>query len=128
MFCCQGANARSIRMEYGAPPTVMGKLGDALGRDVTGVDVRRCRNPGENQPNTWRGILKWDKRNRPVIVDSVFSEEGLVIIRITLKEWGQILDFLKIKTKQMTDSNLRLLKDSETPDKIFYSALCLLSD
>ena len=62
-----------------------------------------------------------------MIADSVFEKDGLVCQKITLKEWGRILDFPKSKTQQMTEDKLQLLRDSETLGKIFYSAMYFLS-
>lgn len=61
-------------------------------------------------------------------MNSEFNKEGSVSRKITLKEWGQILDFPESKTQQMMERKLRLLKDSETQGKIFYSALYSLSE
>ena len=45
------------------PPTIAGKLGDALGKTVTEVRIRHCVYPTNDHPNTWRRILEWDKKN-----------------------------------------------------------------
>ena len=72
--------------------------------------------------------MTWNERKDDVVVaDSVFNKKGSVKRKITLKEWGRVLDFPECKTQRMTESELRLLKDVEIPGKIFYSALYPLS-
>ena len=110
------------------PPTVTGKLGDALGKAVTEGNQVHCPHPREDEPNSWRGLLTWNKRRDDVVVaDSVFNKKGSVKRKITLKEWGRVLDFPECKTQQMSESGLQLLKQVEIPGKIFYSALYRLS-
>ena len=88
------------------PPTVTGKLGDALGKLVTEGKQIFCAHPSEGEPNTWKGLLRWNKRHDFVVADSVFNKKGSVKRNITLKEWGRVLDFPECKTQQMTESEL----------------------
>ena len=105
-FVIDVCTRRGVVWNSELPPTVTGKLGDALGKAVTEGKQVHCPHPREDEPNTWRGLLTWGKRRDVVVADSVFNKKGSVKRNITPKEWGRVLDFPECKTQRMTESEL----------------------
>ena len=99
-FVIDVCTRRGVVWNAELPPTVTGRLGDALSKVVTEGNQKHCPHPREDEANSWRGLLTWNERKDDVVVaDSVFNKKGSVKRKITLKEWGRVLDFPECKTR-----------------------------
>jgi hypothetical protein len=114
---------RSVQL---APPSVSGKLGEALsmkegGRTVPIADI--------GELNTASGILDWRhmKKGGKVKTLSIYYKIGGVERSMSVQETAQVLDFPGTRASRMTDKQIKILTDSELPGKVITASIFFLT-
>ena len=109
------------------PPSVSGKLGEALSEMEGGYEV--LRGP-KGERNTASGILDWRhmKKGGKVKAPFVYCKSGEVVERtLTMQEQARVLDFPVSRTGRMTDRQLKILTDIEITGKIITASIFFLT-
>ena len=109
------------------PPSVSGKLGEALSEMEGGYEV--LRGP-KGERNTASGILDWRhmKKGGKVKAPFVYCKSGVVVERtLTMQEQARVLDFPVSRTGRMTDRQLKILTDIEITGKITTASIFFLT-
>ena len=107
------------------PPHVSGMLVDVLDPRLHGSPIDRI--PVVGEPNTFRGILDWKKREGSILAPTVFSKTGGVRRNLTTNEMAQVMDFPVCRTERMKETDLRLLIDGDVPGKVIQGAIYFLA-
>jgi hypothetical protein len=114
---------RSVQL---APPSVSGKLGEALymkegGQNVPIGDI--------GELNTASGILDWRhmKKGGKVKTPLIYYKIGWVERSMSVQEMARVLDFPVARTSRMTDKQLKILTDREIPGKVITASIFSLS-
>ena len=104
------------------PPHVSGMLVDILDPRES-KRSSRGRIPLPDEPNTFRGILKWKKRDDSILAPTIYSKTEGVMRRITTVEMAQVMDFPVCHTERMKETDVRLLIDGDVPGKFIQAAI-----
>ena len=107
------------------PPHVSGMLIDVLDPQIYGCPHGQI--PAEGEPNTFRGLLDWKKRNDSILAPTIYSATAGVQRKITTLEMAQVMDFPVCRTEQMKETDLRLLIDGDVPGKVIQGAIYFLA-
>ena len=106
------------------PPHVSEMLVDVLDPRLVGTSLGQI--PALNEPNTFRGILDWKKRDDCILAPTIYSTSEGVRRRITAVEMAQVMDFPVCRTERMKETDLRLLIDGDVPGKVIQGAIYFL--
>ena len=110
---------------FRAPPGHKITLGNVVtARDWSGWQTVE---PKEEEINTAKGALHWERKFNQVVVPHINVKQGWVKRHLSPKELGVCLDFPGTRTALLSDEELKTLAASELPGKVFAASIWFLA-
>ena len=115
----------SATPDFNLPPSHKITLGNVVtARDWSGWEAAE---PKEEEINTAKGALHWERKFNQVVVPHINAKQGWVKRHLSSKELGVCLDFPGTRTALLSDEELKTLAASELPGKVFTASIWFLA-